>query len=109
MILLDEESFYYEEVFNFELFSNVNYLVYVIYMFGFIGKFKGVLIEYWGLSNYIWWVKEVYVKNEKINFLLYLFIFFDLIVIFIFIFLVIGNMIIVYDGEDKIVLFLLIV
>lgn len=91
------------------MLSDVSYLVYVIYMLGFIGWLKGVLIEYWGLVNYIWWVKEVYVKGEKINFLLYLLIFFDLMVIFIFILLVMGNMIIVYDGEDKIVLIVLIV
>lgn len=28
-------------------------LVYIIFIFGIIGKFKGVMIEYGGLSNWI--------------------------------------------------------
>lgn len=108
VVFLDEESLYYEDCLNFELICGVNDLVYMIYMLGFIGNLKGVFIEYWGLVNYIEWVKEVYVNDEKINFFLYLFIFFDLMVMLIFILLVIGNIIIVFDGEDKSVVFLII-
>lgn len=105
MVFIDEESFYYEDGFDFELISSIKDLVYVIYMLGFIGKLKGAVIEYQGLINYIWWVCGVYVKGEKINFLLYLFIVFDLMVMFVFILFIIGNIIIVYGGENKVVLF----
>ncbi|MCY8701099.1 non-ribosomal peptide synthase/polyketide synthase [Bacillus spizizenii] len=101
VILLDEESSYHEEAFNLEPLSNANHLAYVIYTSGSTGKPKGVLIEHRGLSNYIWWAKEVYVKNEKTNFPLYSSISFDLTVTSIFTPLVTGNKIIVYDGEDK--------
>ncbi|MCY8364986.1 AMP-binding protein, partial [Bacillus spizizenii] len=99
VILLDEESSYHEEAFNLEPLSNANHLAYVIYTSGSTGKPKGVLIEHRGLSNYIWWAKEVYVKNEKTNFPLYSSISFDLTVTSIFTPLVTGNKIIVYDGE----------
>ncbi|MGW8460335.1 non-ribosomal peptide synthase/polyketide synthase [Bacillus atrophaeus] len=100
-VLLDEESSYHEDASNLEPLSDANHLAYVIYTSGSTGKPKGVLIEHQGLTNYIWWAKEVYVKGEKTNFPLYSSISFDLTVTSIFTPLVTGNTIIVYDGEDK--------
>ncbi|MED1018427.1 non-ribosomal peptide synthase/polyketide synthase [Bacillus atrophaeus] len=100
-VLLDEESSYHEDASNLEPLSDANHLAYVIYTSGSTGKPKGVLIEHRGLTNYIWWAKEVYVKGEKTNFPLYSSISFDLTVTSIFTPLVTGNTIIVYDGEDK--------
>ncbi|MBT2572354.1 amino acid adenylation domain-containing protein, partial [Bacillus sp. ISL-51] len=100
-VLLDDESSYHEEASNLEPLSDANHLAYVIYTSGSTGKPKGVLIEHRGLTNYIWWAKEVYVKGEKTNFPLYSSISFDLTVTSIFTPLITGNTIIVYDGEDK--------
>ncbi|MGN9865284.1 non-ribosomal peptide synthase/polyketide synthase [Bacillus swezeyi] len=100
-VLLDEESSYHEDASNLEPLSHANHLAYVIYTSGSTGKPKGVLIEHRGLTNYIWWAKEVYVKGEKTNFPLYSSISFDLTVTSIFTPLVTGHTIIVYDGEDK--------
>lgn len=46
VVFLDEENFYYVDCLNFELFSDVYDLVYMIYMLGLIGNLKGVFIEY---------------------------------------------------------------
>ncbi|MEC2307910.1 non-ribosomal peptide synthase/polyketide synthase [Bacillus atrophaeus] len=100
-VLLDEDSSYHEDATNLEPLSDANHLAYVIYTSGSTGKPKGVLIEHRGLTNYIWWAREVYVKGEKTNFPLYSSISFDLTVTSIFTPLVTGNTIIVYDGEDK--------
>ncbi|MBV2240842.1 AMP-binding protein [Bacillus inaquosorum] len=40
-------------------------MAYVIYTSGSTGRPKGVLIEHRGLTNYIWWAKEVYLKARK--------------------------------------------
>ncbi|MGF7533043.1 amino acid adenylation domain-containing protein [Bacillus mexicanus] len=100
-ILLDDESSYHQDASYLEPLSSTNDLAYIIYTSGSTGRPKGVLIEHRGLTNYIWWAKEVYVKGEKANFPLYSSISFDLTVTSIFTPLVTGNTIIVYDGEDK--------
>ncbi|MCO4850630.1 non-ribosomal peptide synthase/polyketide synthase [Bacillus vallismortis] len=100
-VLLDDESSYHQDDFDLAPISDASHLAYVIYTSGSTGRPKGVLIEHRGLTNYIWWTKEVYVKGEKTNFPLYSSISFDLTVTSIFTPLVTGNTIIVYDGEDK--------
>ncbi|MBL3646987.1 non-ribosomal peptide synthase/polyketide synthase [Bacillus sp. RHFS10] len=100
-ILLDDESSYHQDDSDLAPISDASHLAYVIYTSGSTGRPKGVLIEHRGLTNYIWWAKEVYVKGEKTNFPLYSSISFDLTVTSIFTPLVTGNTIIVYDGEDK--------
>ncbi|MEC2277858.1 non-ribosomal peptide synthase/polyketide synthase [Bacillus velezensis] len=100
-VLLDDESSYHQDGSDLAPISDVSHLAYVIYTSGSTGRPKGVLIEHGGLTNYIWWAKEVYVKGEKANFPLYSSISFDLTVTSIFTPLVTGNAIIVYDGEDK--------
>ncbi|MCY7931339.1 non-ribosomal peptide synthetase, partial [Bacillus inaquosorum] len=100
-VLLDDESSYHQNDSDLAPISDASHLAYVIYTSGSTGRPKGVLIEHRGLTNYIWWAKEVYVKGEKTNFPLYSSISFDLTVTSIFTPLVTGNTIIVYDGEDK--------
>ncbi|KAA6451957.1 non-ribosomal peptide synthetase/type I polyketide synthase [Bacillus swezeyi] len=101
IVLLDEESSYHEDRSNLESISDAHDLAYMIYTSGSTGNPKGVLIEHQGLANYIWWAKEVYVKDEKTNFPLYSSVSFDLTVTSIFTPLVTGNTVIVYDGDDK--------
>nr|AFG19378.1 bacillomycin D synthetase B [Bacillus amyloliquefaciens] len=100
-VLLDDESSYHQDDSDLAPINNASHLAYVIYTSGSTGRPKGVLIEHRGLTNYIWWAKEVYVKGEKANFPLYSSISFDLTVTSNFTPLVTGNAIIVYDGEDK--------
>lgn len=100
-ILLDDEESYHQDDSDLEPISDASHLAYVIYTSGSTGRPKGVLIEHRGLTNYIWWAQEVYVKGEKTNFPLYSSISFDLTVTSIFTPLITGNTIIVYDGEDK--------
>ncbi|MCY7909667.1 amino acid adenylation domain-containing protein [Bacillus inaquosorum] len=100
-VLLDDESSYHQDDSDLAPISDASHLAYVIYTSGSTGRPKGVLIEHRGLTNYIWWAKEVYVKGEKTNFPLYSSISFDLTVTSIFTPLVTGNTIIAYDGEDK--------
>ena len=101
IVLLDDPSSYHKERSNLVPASGTGNLAYVIYTSGSTGKPKGVLIEHQGLTNYIWWAREVYVKGEKTNFPLYSSISFDLTVTSLFTPLVTGNAIIVYRGEDK--------
>ncbi|AVF26547.1 non-ribosomal peptide synthase/polyketide synthase [Paenibacillus larvae] len=101
IVLLDEPSSYHKDRSNLVPASGTGNLAYVIYTSGSTGKPKGVLIEHQGLTNYIWWAKEVYVKGEKTNFPLYSSISFDLTVTSLFTPLVTGNTIIAYRGEDK--------
>ncbi|MCP3774857.1 amino acid adenylation domain-containing protein [Paenibacillus sp. MZ04-78.2] len=100
-VLLDEESSYDQDCSNLEEVGGANDLAYMIYTSGSTGKPKGVLIEHRGLTNYIWWAREVYVKGEPTNFPLYSSISFDLTVTSIFTPLVTGNAIIVFSGADK--------
>ncbi|MCR3759003.1 amino acid adenylation domain-containing protein [Clostridium felsineum] len=95
---------------NLELYSEENLkkvnglrdLAYVIYTSGSTGKPKGVMIEHRGLTNYIWWAKKVYLKNENESMPLYSSISFDLTVTSIFTPLISGNKILIYedDGEE---------
>ena len=101
IVLLDEPSSYHKDRSNLVPASGTGNLAYVIYTSGSTGKPKGVLIEHQGLTNYIWWAKEVYVKGEKTNFPLYSSISFDLTVTSLFTPLATGNTIIAYRGEDK--------
>ncbi|KAF1677376.1 hybrid non-ribosomal peptide synthetase/type I polyketide synthase [Bacillus sp. SKDU12] len=101
IVLLDEENSYHDDRSNLESKSDAHDLAYMIYTSGSTGNPKGVLIEHQGLSHYIWWAKQVYVRDEKTNFPLYSSISFDLTVTSVFTPLVTGNTIIVYDGEDK--------
>ncbi|WP_142347078.1 amino acid adenylation domain-containing protein, partial [Bacillus thuringiensis] len=101
IISLSESQSYDKQKTNLEPISHGKDLAYVIYTSGSTGNPKGVLIEHQGLTNYIWWAREVYVQGEKTNFPLYSSISFDLTVTSVFTPLVTGNTILVYDGEDK--------
>ena len=76
-------------------------LAYVIYTSGSTGKPKGVMVEHQGLTNYIWWAKEVYTRHENEVFALYSSISFDLTVTSIFTPLISGGMIAVYRDEGE--------
>ncbi|SFB07860.1 non-ribosomal peptide synthetase [Clostridium frigidicarnis] len=80
--------------------SNLQDLVYIIYTSGSTGKPKGVMIEHQGLTNYIWWAKKMYLKDEEDVMALYSSISFDLTVTSIFTPLIFGNKIVIYDNDE---------
>ncbi|PFR53731.1 hypothetical protein COK29_30305, partial [Bacillus cereus] len=90
IISLSESQSYDKQKTNLEPISHGKDLAYVIYTSGSTGNPKGVLIEHQGLTNYIWWAREVYVQGEKTNFPLYSSISFDLTVTSVFTPLVTG-------------------
>ncbi|MFC4101260.1 amino acid adenylation domain-containing protein [Paenibacillus xanthanilyticus] len=75
-------------------------LAYVIYTSGSTGKPKGAMIEHRGLTNYIWWAKQMYTRGSGEVFPLYTSLAFDLTVTSIFTPLVSGGTIRIYRGED---------
>ncbi|MBD8498502.1 non-ribosomal peptide synthetase [Paenibacillus arenosi] len=81
-------------------------LAYVIYTSGSTGRPKGAMIEHRGLTNYIWWAKNVYVRDEIPTFPLYSSLAFDLTVTSIFTPLICGGRIGVYrDDGDEFILY----
>ena len=90
------------EAANLELINRPEDLVYVIYTSGSTGKPKGVMIEHRGLVNYIWWAKQMYVRDESDSFAFYSSLSFDLTVTSVFTPLIGGNPIMVYrdDGTE---------
>ncbi|MEC0128815.1 non-ribosomal peptide synthetase [Paenibacillus pabuli] len=110
----------YEEVSNFtgclimaeEVYSNapltsvnpersaeLDDLAYIIYTSGSTGKPKGVMVEHQGLTNYIRWADQTYVRGDRIRFPLYSSISFDLTVTSMFTPLLSGNQIIIYPED----------
>lgn len=105
IINLNDQKLYTGEASNLETINKPNDLVYVIYTSGSTGEPKGVLVENKGLVNYIWWAKQMYVKDENEVFPLYSSLAFDLTVTSIFIPLISGNKVAVYsDDRDEYVL-----
>lgn len=86
---------------NLTTINNLYDLVYVIYTSGSTGRPKGVMIEHRGLTNYIWWAKKMYLKDENEVMPLYSSISFDLTVTSIFTPLISGNSILIYDKDDE--------
>jgi len=80
--------------------NELNNLAYIIYTSGSTGKPKGVMIEHRGLTNYIWWAKKMYLKDENEVMALYSSIAFDLTITSIFTPLISGNQIIIYDTDE---------
>ncbi|MBH5320328.1 amino acid adenylation domain-containing protein [Paenibacillus sp. GSMTC-2017] len=81
-------------------------LAYIIYTSGSTGRPKGAMIEHRGLTNYIWWAKKVYVRDEIPTFPLYSSLAFDLTVTSIFTPLICGGRICVYrDDGDEFILY----
>lgn len=93
---------------NLDLYSKENLikinqlksLAYIIYTSGSTGKPKGVMIEHQGLTNYIWWAKKMYLKDESEVMPLYSSIAFDLTITSTFTPLISGNKIIIYDNDE---------
>jgi len=86
-----------------ENLSKINWLkdlVYIIYTSGSTGRPKGVMIEHQNLTNYIWWAKKIYLKDENEVMALYSSISFDLTVTSIFAPLISGNQIVIYDTNE---------
>lgn len=80
--------------------NQLNNLAYIIYTSGSTGKPKGVMIEHQGLTNYIWWAKKKYLKEENEVMALYSSIAFDLTITSIFTPLISGNQIVIYDTDE---------
>lgn len=85
---------------NLVKINQLNNLAYIIYTSGSTGKPKGVMIEHQGLTNYIWWAKKVYLKDENEVMALYSSIAFDLTITSIFTPLISGNQIVIYDTDE---------
>lgn len=75
-------------------------LAYVIYTSGSTGEPKGVMVEHQGLTNYVWWARNTYVKEQMEVFPLYTSLSFDLTVTSIFVPLISGGSVIVYDNNN---------
>ncbi|WP_430058812.1 amino acid adenylation domain-containing protein [Paenibacillus alvei] len=101
LIDLNDQTAYSKEEWNLEPVSSANDLAYVIYTSGTTGNPKGAMITHQGLTNYLWWAKNVYAAGEKLDFPLYSSISFDLTVTSVFTPLVTGSLIRIYSGEDK--------
>ncbi len=80
--------------------NGLNDLAYIIYTSGSTGKPKGVMIEHKSLTNYIWWAKKMYFKDESEVMALYSSISHDLTVTSIFTPLISGNKIVIYDNDE---------
>ncbi len=78
-----------------------NNLAYIIYTSGSTGNPKAVMVEHKGLSNYIYWAKTKYVKDENDVFALYSSLSFDLTVTSIFTPLISGCEIAIYRDDDE--------
>lgn len=74
---------------------------YVIYTSGSTGQPKGVKIQHAALTNYIWWSKNVYLQNEKLDFPLYSSLAFDLTITSIYTPLITGNKVVVYRNGNR--------
>lgn len=106
VVALNDPLLYTGACTNLESVNKPQDLVYIIYTSGSTGKPKGVMIEHQGLVNYIWWAKQMYIKNEDDAFALYSSLSFDLTVTSIFTPLISGNRIVVYrDDKLEYVLF----
>ncbi len=101
IIYLDNQDLYSGDSSNLDCANNPSSLAYVIYTSGSTGKPKGTMIEHRGLTNYIWWAKKMYVKNDNEVFPLYSSLAFDLTVTSIFTPLICGCEIIVYDEKSE--------
>lgn len=103
---LNDSKLYSGDDSNYKGISNPNDLAYVIYTSGSTGKPKGTMIEQQGLVNYIYWAKQMYVRDDNEVFALYSSLAFDLTVTSIFVPLISGNKIMVYsDDDDEYVLY----
>ncbi|OKP93898.1 non-ribosomal peptide synthetase [Paenibacillus sp. P32E] len=81
---------------NPEPAASADNLAYIIYTSGSTGKPKGVMVEHRGLTHYIWWADQMYVRGEELTFSLYSSISFDLTVTSMFTPLLSGNRIVIY-------------
>lgn len=86
---------------NLEKVNRLDDLVYIIYTSGSTGKPKGVMIENSGLTNYVWWARKEYLRDDKEVMALYSSISFDLTVTSIFTPLISGNKIVIYENNES--------
>ena len=99
-ILLDEKD-WQETWIRADVRATPADAAYVIYTSGSTGQPKGVRISHRALVNYLWWCRDVYVKNEEVSFALYSSLAFDLTVTSIFTPLLTGNRLIIYGRSDR--------
>ncbi|MRN54975.1 non-ribosomal peptide synthetase [Paenibacillus monticola] len=89
---------------NPEPTAGADNLAYIIYTSGSTGKPKGVMVEQRGLTHYIWWADQMYVRGEVVTFPLYSSISFDLTVTSMFTPLLSGNRIVIYPENVEVAL-----
>ncbi|HWP42475.1 MAG TPA: amino acid adenylation domain-containing protein [Blastocatellia bacterium] len=76
-------------------------LAYLIYTSGSTGEPKGVKVQNAALVNYVWWAKQVYLRDSKLACALFTPLAFDLTVTMIYMPLITGNKIVVYRQNGK--------
>ena len=99
-ILLDEQD-WQETGIRADVRATPADAAYVIYTSGSTGQPKGVKISHRALVNYLWWCRDVYVKNETADFALYSSLAFDLTVTSLFTPLLTGNRLVIYGRSDQ--------
>ncbi len=77
--------------------AGLNDSAYVIYTSGSTGKPNGVVINHYGLANYISWCRKFYLRGEVLDFPLFSSMSFDLTVTSMLLPLVSGGRLVIYD------------
>ena len=100
-LCLDSEWSFVEDMGtqDLEAFAAPTDLAYVIYTSGSTGEPKGVEVEHQSLLNYVLWAKDIYLREDTLNFPLYSSFAFDLTVTSIFVPLITGNRLIIYPDN----------
>jgi len=91
-----------ESAANVDVSVSAQNTAYVIYTSGSTGEPKGVAVSHRALVNYVWWAKDIYLRNETLNFALYSSLAFDLTVTSMYVPLITGNKITIsrWAGKD---------
>ena len=80
---------------------DVNDSAYVIYTSGSTGKPNGVVIQHYGLANYISWCRKYYLQGEVLDFPLFSSMSFDLTITSMLLPLVSGGRLVIYDEAES--------
>ncbi|MCK5686012.1 amino acid adenylation domain-containing protein, partial [bacterium] len=100
IINMQDDTVYSNQTENLQKTHTVNDPAYVIFTSGSTGKPKGVVVPHKGVTNYLWWGKNVYLDNEPLDFALHSSVSFDLTVTSLFLPLISGSRLYIYNNEN---------